>query len=686
MFKNMKLGTKIGAGFAVLLVVALALGGLGYYGAMESQKSIKEIGQKQLPGLQDILVIKDSASAIKAAQRTLMDASQSAEVHERQYANMAKFRDIYGAAWKDYESLPKTAQEEQSWKNLGAAWDKWRTANNEFMALCAERKKTGIANPTELLGQIQSFVAGHYKLRNQVLELMHSKKQFEGGHDATQCALGKWMGTFKSENPELQSVIAELVEPHNKFHAAVQQIKDAVAKDDTATATAIYDKEIVPSLVRLESQFDRCQKQADKANAIAVLAKEKAMGDCRKAEEEANTALEQIAQDTRNTAKSSSDNAISQASTLNMISLVAMFIGVALGVGLGIVITRSITKPINRIIVGLTSGGEQTASASGQVSASSQSLAQGASEQAAAIEETTSSVEEMASMTKQNAANAAEAKNLAAAARAAADKGTDAMGRMTAAINDIKTSSDATAKIIKTIDEIAFQTNLLALNAAVEAARAGEAGKGFAVVAEEVRNLAMRSAEAAKNTANMIEGSVKNSENGVLITQEVGKILGEIAEGNRKVNDLVGEIAAASNEQSQGIEQISTAVGQMDQVTQSTAANAEESASAAEELSAQAQELNNMVQELQTLVNGAGSSRQAGATHGNAAHTGTTHGGTTHSDFHADSSKSAARKTGKTGLKATSRKGHQAGSEMKRPNPEDVIPMEKDDATELAKF
>ena len=207
-------------------------------------------------------------------------------------------------------------------------------------------------------------------------------------------------------------------------------------------------------------------------------------------------------------------------------------------------------------------------------------------------------------MTRQNADNSRQADAMVRDAKGAADKGVVAVQEMADAINRIKESSDATAKIIKTIDEIAFQTNLLALNAAVEAARAGEAGKGFAVVAEEVRALAQRSADAAKNTSALIEGSQERAQRGVAVSTEVAETLQQIVTGVQKVTQLVGEIAAASEEQAQGIEQINISTAQMDRVTQANAANAEESAAAGEELSAQASRLDEMVAALQGIVGG----------------------------------------------------------------------------------
>ncbi|MCK9296288.1 MAG: methyl-accepting chemotaxis protein [Desulfobulbaceae bacterium] len=265
-------------------------------------------------------------------------------------------------------------------------------------------------------------------------------------------------------------------------------------------------------------------------------------------------------------------------------------------------IARSITRPIKAAIDNLSSSAGQINNAAGQVSAASQSLAEGASEQAASIEETSASLEEISSMTRQNAENAGMADNFMKEANKAVELANDSMAALTVSMREISEASEETSKIIKTIDEIAFQTNLLALNAAVEAARAGEAGAGFAVVADEVRNLAMRAAEAAKNTASLIEGTVKKTMAGARHLERSNKAFAEVAGSTGKVSSLVGEIAVASNEQAKGIGQVNQAVNEMDKVVQQNAATAEESASAAEEMSSQAEQLNEIVSDLAELV------------------------------------------------------------------------------------
>ncbi len=365
--------------------------------------------------------------------------------------------------------------------------------------------------------------------------------------------------------------------------------------------------------------------------------------------------------------------AFAAATVLEWVIGITGIIGVAAIIVIALFITRSITKPVNRITQTLNEGSDQVASASGQVSSASQQLAEGASEQAASIEETSSSLEEMSSMTKQNADNAGQADNLMKEANQVVGEANSSMGQLTSSMEEITKASEETSKIIKTIDEIAFQTNLLALNAAVEAARAGEAGAGFAVVADEVRNLALRAADAAKDTAGLIEDTVKKVNDGSEIVTRTNQAFDQVAESAQKVGELVGEISAASQEQADGIEQVNKAVTDMDKVVQQNAANAEESASASEELNAQAEQMKASVDELAALVSGAKGTAARSATSSNKAGTG--------------SGRRKALAYKKQGAQNTDHavqqkgQGHAGGGNAGRGreiNPDQVIPMDDD--------
>ncbi len=462
--------------------------------------------------------------------------------------------------------------------------------------------------------------------------------------DPARCAFGKFLASSEYQNysrnfPEFRSAIEACREPHDNLHCSAINIAASLADGDDTEANRIYKEVTIHELDQIAANFGK----AINAEDILIKGQDQAhdifdnktkpllhatLGNLNEMKTEATNSVEGMikanqifAQQTtpalkkvqtllKSARETVSGSVMTQDVMLNsaqntkaQVGIIGI-IGIISGICLAFFIAVGIIRLLSTITTSLAMGASQTSSSASQVSNASQSLAQGASEQAEAVGQSSSSLQEMGSMISQMSKAASEANDLAGKARNDAITGSEAMERMSGAIVKIKTSADETAKIIKTIDEIAFQTNLLALNAAVEAARAGEAGKGFAVVAEEVRNLAQRSAEAAKSTADMIEESVQNSETGVTISTEVAESLAKIAEGSTQVNDLISQIALASQEQTQGISSITSGVSQMDQVIQSNAASSEESAAASEELSAQAEQLQSIVGNLSTLVGG----------------------------------------------------------------------------------
>jgi methyl-accepting chemotaxis protein len=598
---NLTLGKKIALGFGVLIMISVALGGMGSWQMKNAQQGSELLSEEYVPEMAVSAKIRGAANRVMYQMR--------------------------GYGLTEDENYLKAANREM--EALEASMGEARTLGTTAVHL------------TALEGQLETIS----KNTNHYQQLVEETRAAIAGLDNSRKGLDQNASTYMSnandfllsqnsafdkevvegQSPEkLQermakvSIINDIIDLGNDTRVKAfkaQAMRDPAVMEDAQNNFPLINAKLAKIRLITRSDINLAQLDAIKnggegySNSIQQFLNDwNALQDLGTQRSETGNqviaACKSLQEAAENATIDISSDASSNLASASLATIIGLIVALVVGVVLAIFMIRSITGPINKVIAGMKAGSEQVSSASGQVAEASTQLAEGASEQASSLEETAASLEMMAAGAKQSADNSRQASNRSQDVKNIAEKGQGAMETLNNAMEKIKESSDETAKIIKTIDEIAFQTNLLALNAAVEAARAGDAGKGFAVVAEEVRNLAQRSAEAARGTADLIGGSTENSELGVKATAEVSAILEEIVNGAVEVSGVIEELSSTADGQSRSVTEVNTAVGQMDAVTQANAAGAEESASAAEEMSAQASELQSLVGELMQIVGG----------------------------------------------------------------------------------
>ncbi len=642
MLKNVKIGKKLIGAFLIVATITAIVGGVGFWGLKSVSSDLSEIAANRSPSLVALLRISEAQTAIDGAENALLSTVASESVRRDAWSHFESSKKIVTDAWKIYEPLPQSAEETVVWKDFVPKWNVWMKDHGEYETIIKawEDNKTpenlAKASNHALVVESTSFSAAEDDL-NKLIAINEKAAVDAAANADRQVATSNRMllvaiflgvviaivfGVFISRS--LTQPLAEVAERAERLQRVC--ITD-LEKGLVAMANGDLKVHAEASTKMLE--FDRGDEIGDMARTVDnIIGKAQtaiaSYGNLQQIVRSLIVETEKLTAAAKDGSLQTRGDAVKfQGSYQDLVQgfnttldLVLDPINDAAGV-LERVADRDLTARVTADYKGdhakiknalnsavdnlqqalseVAGAADQVAAAADQIANSSQSLAQGASEEASTIEEVSSSLHEITSMAKTSAASAKEAEALAESTKTSTDQGSEKMIQLGEAMGKLKSSSDQTAKIVKTIDEIAFQTNLLALNAAVEAARAGDAGKGFAVVADEVRALSIRAAEAAKQTAALIEESVSQTQQGVTMTKDVQENFVDIAKRANRVREVMAEMAAASEQQTQGISQVNTAVEQMNAVTQQTAANAEESASAAEELTSQATQVRGLV-------------------------------------------------------------------------------------------
>lgn len=599
-WKNMTIGKKIAAGFGVILFILVLIVIANFTGIGNIVYDSEEVinGNKL-----------DGTLAQKEVDHLNWAAAVNALLTDESVKELTVETDYHKCGLGKWYYSDERKKAEQQVPSLIPHLKAIEKPHMELHASAIAIKEVFVHADPELQAKLVEIEAGLLEWSSKVRDGLLSGRSIKADSDPTKSGLGKWTVSAEAKkaysrgDQNFKKLFDSLTGPHVKMYESLGQINallDARRKDEAIDLfnrdTKKYLDETIETLWEMQDLAKKQIEGMEKAKAIYA-------GQTLPSLHEVQKLLNTIRDEGRKNIMTDEEMLKSAKHARLLVTALGIAVLFA-GVLIAFFMSRGITKVLQKVANNMAEGANQVASAANQISSSSQAMAEGASEQAASVEETSASLEEISSMTRQDADNAQHADTLMKEANVILLHADESMEKLTASMQEISSASAQTQKIVKTIDEIAFQTNLLALNAAVEAARAGEAGAGFAVVADEVRSLAMRAAQAAKNTSTLIDSTVKKIKGGSVLVGETSESFHTATDSVQRVSTLLSEIASSSSEQARAISQVSSAINEIDSVTQRNAATSEQTASASEELSAQAETMKGIVLNMVYLVGG----------------------------------------------------------------------------------
>lgn len=614
----MKLSTKFILALmlqgGIVLATLLVAGLMSSTALKEQSKNATTMGESNIPSIQTLGALSDQAARLNLLQWNLMDLNLSMVRRKEITDNIASAQQQYAAIVAKYEALITKGHnpaKDKLWARITEKSNQWLAAGNKFTAIQQGVTDSFLGNPSALKSEMFNIKGRHAMAAFSAMQALLDGRANDSLYvDPLTCLFGKWLKAFEereaSQNQGLRQLIENIKPAHISFHNNVSKMADALKAGSSQDELMAIRGGIAAAAADLFQRFDNIIEETEKVEALLV--------DAQAVLDNILVLKEELTADLANLIRE--DNSDAQAAMANITAgltkvtrtfwagmvIIAAALLIMLVAGSWIVIR--ITKNLTDIMDGLRSGEEELETASSELSHSSLSLSSGVNDNVSALETTSSTLGQISSTTAKAAENARVLDTFSHNTQ-------DVISRTGQIINELSTAMEAIAgsglqigKIIKTISEISFQTNLLALNAAVEAARAGEAGAGFAVVAEEVRNLALRTDEAARSTEALIGSSIHNINLGAGLVKETEDIFADMSSQSYEMIKLISEITEGSKEQAEGVNQIRSAVTRLDQIAQSNASVASESALASDNLGRQADTFADLLAALSKIIYG----------------------------------------------------------------------------------